>query len=346
LEVSSAATERIVDIRELSRKTGENLILRRWAATWIDFIVLLASLAAAQFALGDERYQASLWFWVFMALAYHPVLEGLTGRTIGRRMTGTIVVNENGDTPGIPKAIVRSLLRWIEVNPFLLGGAPAGVIVLANKNRQRLGDMLAKTYVVRTSDLADLARTSSLGPEPALPMHPRTAPHAQTASSGAPTPFLVLDANCFIDAFNPASSAHAAVRRLFDLQKSGKVRIAISKHSLEQLSVKPDEAYRLARQAVLIPYYPVGSIEELLGSIRDAAGSFDDMRESARAMTLMTELAKAGADIRDEGALLDALMANADAFVTSDDGLVGDGPVRRLESHFGIRIARPDEVLA
>ena len=49
---------------------------------------------------------------------------------------------------------MRTLLRLFEVNPLLLGGIPAAIAVLCSKNRQRLGDMLAGTYVIRTKDLA------------------------------------------------------------------------------------------------------------------------------------------------------------------------------------------------
>ena len=82
------------------------------------------------------------------ALAYFPVTEGIWGRSAGKLITGAIVVNEDGDPPGIPKALVRTLLRLVEVNPFLMGGVPAGLCVVATKHHQRLGDLLANTYVV------------------------------------------------------------------------------------------------------------------------------------------------------------------------------------------------------
>jgi uncharacterized RDD family membrane protein YckC len=44
-------------------------------------------------------------------------------------------------------------LRLIEVNPFLVGGLPAGLVLLLTRRRQRLGDLLAGTYVVRLRDL-------------------------------------------------------------------------------------------------------------------------------------------------------------------------------------------------
>jgi len=48
--------------------------------------------------------------------------------------------------------------RLVEVNPLLLGGLPAGIAVAMSRRRQRLGDMLAGTYVVRRKDLAAIRR--------------------------------------------------------------------------------------------------------------------------------------------------------------------------------------------
>ncbi len=79
--------------------------------------------------------------------------EGLTGRSLGKLLTGTVVVTEAGQVPGIPRAIVRTLARVLEANPFLLGGLPAGIVVLNSAHGQRLGDMAAKTYVVLAKDL-------------------------------------------------------------------------------------------------------------------------------------------------------------------------------------------------
>jgi uncharacterized RDD family membrane protein YckC len=41
----------------------------------------------------------------------------------------------------------------VEVNPLVVGGLPAAIAVGMSHNRQRLGDMLAHTFVVRVSDL-------------------------------------------------------------------------------------------------------------------------------------------------------------------------------------------------
>jgi len=75
------------------------------------------------------------------------------GRSLGKLVTGTVVVTEQGRMPGILRAIVRTVLRLIEVNPFLLGGLPAGIVVMVNGERRRLGDLAAGTFVIPYSEL-------------------------------------------------------------------------------------------------------------------------------------------------------------------------------------------------
>jgi uncharacterized RDD family membrane protein YckC len=81
------------------------------------------------------------------------VLEGFWGRTPGKLIAGTIVVDAAGRPPGIWKAVLRTLARLFEVNPFLARGIPAGIVMLNSVTRRRVGDMWAKTYVVRIKDL-------------------------------------------------------------------------------------------------------------------------------------------------------------------------------------------------
>lgn len=139
------------------RMDASSIIFRRWAGCWIDFLALpLVAfsfiLLGAAFAPGPVASSLAV-LGLVAGVAYFPVTEGLWGRSLGKQLTGTIVVNQNGDPPGVPRAIVRTLFRLVEVNPFLLGGLPAGVFVFNTKHCQRLGDMVAGTYVVRRDDL-------------------------------------------------------------------------------------------------------------------------------------------------------------------------------------------------
>src|SRR5665811_1478683 len=86
-------------------------VLLRWAGAWIDILILFFSLAIPDWVLGNARYQETLWIWLIAPILYFPVLEGVWGRTIGKLVTGTMVVNISGKPPGIWKAVVRTILR-------------------------------------------------------------------------------------------------------------------------------------------------------------------------------------------------------------------------------------------
>lgn len=81
-------------------------------------------------------------------LGYFVVLEGLWSRTIGKYLQGLVVRKLDGSPAGWKAAIIRSVLRIIEINPVFFGGIPAGLILIASERKQRLGDMLAGTVVV------------------------------------------------------------------------------------------------------------------------------------------------------------------------------------------------------
>src|SRR5438128_1381520 len=111
------------DARDIVRSYDATVILLRWAAMWVDYIVLalvfmVPALLGAFSPQGNELYQNTLLtILVGIAAAYFPVLEGLTGRTVGKFLLGLKVVDIHGQTPGILRALLRFLPRLIELNP-------------------------------------------------------------------------------------------------------------------------------------------------------------------------------------------------------------------------------------
>jgi uncharacterized RDD family membrane protein YckC len=132
-------------------------MLLRWLGGAIDLVFIVLLFLIPDMVLGNARYQETIWFWAIVAIIYFPVLEGIWGRSIGKLIAGTMVVGESGKAPGIWKAILRTITRFFEVNPVAAGCLPAAIAVAMSQNRQRLGDMLAGTYVVRVKDLALMA---------------------------------------------------------------------------------------------------------------------------------------------------------------------------------------------
>jgi uncharacterized RDD family membrane protein YckC len=144
----------------------------RLVAQIVDGIVLMI----LYFVLGAAMF-GGLSFDVFGAAAlsfigayglifmlYFIGLEGAFGATVGKMVTKIKVVQENGAPCGFGPAFVRNLLRIIDGLPFLY---IIGIILISRSaKKQRLGDSLAKTVVVK-SDSSPLSMP--LQPSPTAP---------------------------------------------------------------------------------------------------------------------------------------------------------------------------------
>jgi uncharacterized RDD family membrane protein YckC len=160
---------------------------RRVAAFVIDFVVWLAIIAAAWYALTENVHHAcgsgggieingdchgftqhshrTIWFVIIgvVSIGLFIVMQGLTGKTPGKAMLGIKVVKSDGNAPGILRTIGRELM-WI-VDFWIV----ALIAALASQNNQRLGDMVAGTYVVDrnlTGAIGTTAAQPSFAPPP------------------------------------------------------------------------------------------------------------------------------------------------------------------------------------
>ena len=80
--------------------------------------------------------------------AYAAVFEALIGATPGKRILRCRVVTEHGQPCRLLAILLRNLMRLVEMFPaFDL--MPAIVLILVTRNRQRLGDLVARTVVVQ-----------------------------------------------------------------------------------------------------------------------------------------------------------------------------------------------------
>jgi len=90
---------------------------------------------------------------VVIIVGYFQFFEMQKGKTPGKMLTKIRIVNFNGDNPFSVQVLIRTVFRIIEVNPVFLGALPAGLIVLLTPKKQRAGDIVAKTFVLRDKDL-------------------------------------------------------------------------------------------------------------------------------------------------------------------------------------------------
>jgi uncharacterized RDD family membrane protein YckC len=130
----------------------------RFANYFIDrvIIILLSFLAGVVIALNGyyatistlESYLLSY----TLIIMYFSLMEGLTGRTVGKFVTGTIVVNENGFKPEFSQIIGRTFCRLIPFEAFsFLGESHSG-----------WHDTISKTKVIKRSVYLDINKESDL----------------------------------------------------------------------------------------------------------------------------------------------------------------------------------------
>jgi uncharacterized RDD family membrane protein YckC len=100
----------------------------------------------------DDLSSGTVGFWgaVLAGFLLHVLLQGVTGWTIGKLVTGIRTVQEDGSVVGIGRAFLRWLLLVVDGQPC---GLPLVGLITAGTStgHRRVGDMAAKTYVVRAS---------------------------------------------------------------------------------------------------------------------------------------------------------------------------------------------------
>lgn len=79
------------------------------------------------------------------------VLQGLKGWTPGKLITGIRTVRADGAAPGIGRAVARWFLWLADGFPYFIPGLVGFIVAMTNERRQRIGDKVAGTYVIRAS---------------------------------------------------------------------------------------------------------------------------------------------------------------------------------------------------
>lgn len=145
---------------------------RRFAARLIDFVFELAFavLAGAVVAIAvllvaprpdvAEVLERSEYVVLNLlaGIAYHTIMEGLHGSTIGKRLLGLTVRDESGRPCGITAAFLRSVAILIDGMFF---GFVASHVMQGNDKQQRVGDRWGKTIVVRYNSVPREDRRSA-----------------------------------------------------------------------------------------------------------------------------------------------------------------------------------------
>lgn len=131
---------------------GVGVVLRAVAAI-LDGLVLMiiswimASMFGTTSSKGFELSGAPFFIMMLIGFLYFVVFEGTIGATPGKLAIGLRVVKTDGSGCGISSSVIRNVLRIVDALPFFY---LVGIILIATSQRkQRLGDRLAGTLVVK-----------------------------------------------------------------------------------------------------------------------------------------------------------------------------------------------------
>lgn len=86
-------------------------------------------------------------------LFYHVLLEGTYGQTPGKKLFAIVVLQEDGQPCTYTAATIRTLCRFVDWLP--VGYLVGFVVIGLTECRQRVGDLLASTVVVRAEHRRD-----------------------------------------------------------------------------------------------------------------------------------------------------------------------------------------------
>jgi uncharacterized RDD family membrane protein YckC len=143
-----------VDIAELGSRVGAALIDGLILGGVLIVIQILVGIAGTIGLLGlDGDLAAALYaaFLLLIAFGYHPFFEEIwNGQTPGKRAFALRVIQTDGQPVGLGPVLLRNLLWPFDVLLVAMGA----FLILFTRRRQRLGDLVAGTIVVRQPKMA------------------------------------------------------------------------------------------------------------------------------------------------------------------------------------------------
>lgn len=131
-------------------------VMERFLAWLLDLIIVLAWFLVV-FTLTVNMFRAASYesamivyyiFFVPVFFCYHLVSESFFGgRSIGKLALGIKVVRLNGQNPTIGDCALRWVFRVVDI--LFSAGALAALFISSGEKSQRLGDMIARTVVIK-----------------------------------------------------------------------------------------------------------------------------------------------------------------------------------------------------
>jgi uncharacterized RDD family membrane protein YckC len=116
----------------------------------ITFVILwlVARLSGQTTDEGFELKGAPAFTGIAVAILYFIIMEALLGATVGKLLLKLRVVKDDGSAIGWRESIARNVLRLIDGLALYLVGF---IVVCVTAKRQRIGDIVAGTAVIRVA---------------------------------------------------------------------------------------------------------------------------------------------------------------------------------------------------
>ncbi len=128
----------------------------------IELVFIVIMVFAVSIAIPNNTGFAISYFVIIPTIFFYSIVSEIigNGQSIGKRALGIKIIKLNGEQPTIQDYLTRWVFRLIDV--MLSLGTLAGLLITSTEKRQRLGDILANTIVIKTQPTNQIALKSIL----------------------------------------------------------------------------------------------------------------------------------------------------------------------------------------
>lgn len=138
--------------RPLVGLIGDSSGRRLWASECDFLLAVIASMMLVIVLPNFDPLLKGLTFYVFFLL-YFQLTEYFAGATPAKWWFGLRVRSVDGHKATFMQVAIRTAWRVLEINPIFMGAFPAAIFIAVTRRHVRLGDMMARTVVVRVENL-------------------------------------------------------------------------------------------------------------------------------------------------------------------------------------------------